>query len=182
MAIMRALALNYQDDQRAREAKDEYLFGPDFLVAPVIDENVSRVVYLPAGEWVNYWTGKVMQGGMVTIAAAPLGVVPLYVRPGAIIPKIPEDVMTLVPTKESGNTSVKSMDDRRVYELMPGADSGTLAITDFEGRKVARSGDSLTVIWEVGTQNLRRGVALRQHGLKLVYSGSPINTGRMCRA
>jgi alpha-D-xyloside xylohydrolase len=42
MPIMRALVLEYQNDKRAREAKDEYLFGPDLLAAPVIDENTSR--------------------------------------------------------------------------------------------------------------------------------------------
>jgi alpha-D-xyloside xylohydrolase len=55
MPMMRALALLYQDDARARAAKDEYLFGPDFLVAPVIDEGTQRTVYLPAGEWVGRW-------------------------------------------------------------------------------------------------------------------------------
>jgi hypothetical protein len=47
--IMRALVLEDQNDQRAREAKDEYLFGPDLLAAPVIDEGTSRAVYLPRG-------------------------------------------------------------------------------------------------------------------------------------
>ena len=42
--------------------KDEYLFGPDFLVAPVIDEGTQRAVYLPAGEWVDYWTGAEIAG------------------------------------------------------------------------------------------------------------------------
>ena len=45
------------------------------------------------------------------------GTIPVYVRAGAVIPKIPEDVMTLVPQSESGNTTVKSLDDRRVYEI-----------------------------------------------------------------
>ena len=44
-------------------AKDEYLFGPDLLVAPVVDENTRRPVYLPAGEWVDYWTGAQTTGG-----------------------------------------------------------------------------------------------------------------------
>ena len=63
MPMMRALVLKYQDDPQARAAKDEYLFGPDFLVAPVMDENTRRPVYLPAGEWVDYWTGKRDAGG-----------------------------------------------------------------------------------------------------------------------
>jgi alpha-D-xyloside xylohydrolase len=144
MPIMRALVLQYQDDKRARETKDEYLFGPDLLVAPVIDENTSRPVYLPGGEWIDYWSGKPVTGGDVVIADAPLDVLPLYARAGAILPKIPEDVMTLVPATESGNTSVKSLDDRRVYELLPG-DAKSVTITDFEGRTLSRTAHSLEI-------------------------------------
>ncbi len=146
MPIMRALVLQYQDDKRAREAKDEYLFGPDLLVAPVIDENTSRPVYLPRGEWIDYWSGKRTFGGDVVIADAPLDVLPLYARAGAILPKIPEDVMTLVPAAESGNTAVKTLDNRRVYELLPNATgSQSATVTDFEGRTLSRTGDSLEI-------------------------------------
>ena len=144
MPLMRALVLNYQDDVRARSAKDEYLFGPDFLVAPVIDEGTQRTVYLPAGDWVNYWNGTQVAGGKVVVADAPVDVIPVWVRAGAVVPKIPEDVMTLVPQKESGNTTVKSLDNRRVYEVI-GAGEGNAKIADFEGRVVERSGRSLKI-------------------------------------
>ena len=62
MPLIRALVLNYQDDPKARLIKDEYLFGPDLLIAPVIDENTSRVVYLPAGQWLNLFTGEPITG------------------------------------------------------------------------------------------------------------------------
>jgi alpha-D-xyloside xylohydrolase len=145
MPIMRALVLQYQDDARARAAKDEYLFGPDFLVAPVIDEGMQRAVYLPAGEWVDYWTGAAVAGGKVVVADAPVDRIPVWARAGAVIAKIPEDVMTLVPQKESGNTTVKSLDDRRVYELIGGEGSAETQITDFEGRAVARTAKSLKI-------------------------------------
>ena len=85
MPMMRALALLYQDDARARAAKDEYLFGPDLLVAPVIDEGTQRAVYLPAGEWVDYWTGAEVAGGKVVVADAPLDTIPVWARAGAVI-------------------------------------------------------------------------------------------------
>jgi alpha-D-xyloside xylohydrolase len=83
------------------------------------------------------------------VADAPVDVIPVWVRAGAVIPKIPEDVMTLVPQSESGNTAVKSLDDRRVYEVI-GASSGDAAskqtrLTDFEGRVVLRAGKSLKI-------------------------------------
>src|ERR1017187_1265134 len=149
MPLMRALVLNYQSDPQARAVRDEYLFGGDFLVAPVIDAGTERAAYLPAGDWVNYWTGSPVAGGQVVVADAPEDVIPAWVRAGAVIPKIPEDVMTLVPQSESGNTTVKSLDDRRVYELIgsgPGdAASKEIRLTDFEGRVVVRSGRSLKI-------------------------------------
>ena len=104
MPIMRALVLTYQDDEQARMAKDEYMLGPDFLVAPVVDEGTQKAVYLPKGEWVDYWTGVPVSGGKSVVVDAPVDALPLWVRAGAVIAKIPEDVMTLVPQSESGNT------------------------------------------------------------------------------
>jgi alpha-D-xyloside xylohydrolase len=102
-------------------------------------------VYLPAGEWVDYWTGAEVAGGKVVVADAPLDTIPVWARAGAVIAKIPEDVMTLVPEKESGNSTVKSLDDRRVYELIGGSGSGESTTTDFEGRVVVRVAKSLKI-------------------------------------
>jgi alpha-D-xyloside xylohydrolase len=130
------------------------------LVAPVIDEGTQRTVYLPAGEWVEYWTGAEVAGGKVVVEDAPLETIPVWARARAVIAKIPEDVMTLVPEKESGNATVQSLDDRRVYELIGGS-AGETRITDFEGRMVVRGARSLkisggpaarvTVRWRHGT-------------------------------
>ncbi len=149
MPLMRALVLNYQNDPRARATKDEYLFGPSFLVAPVLDEGTQRSVYLPPGAWVDYWTGKPATGGATVIADAPLDTIPVWARAGAIIPKIPEDVMTLVPPSESGNSTVRSLDDRRIYELIAddasASAAGETSLTDFEGRALNRAANSLTL-------------------------------------
>jgi len=144
LPMMRALVLEYQDDAQARAVKDEYLFGPDLLVAPVIDEGTQRAAYLPAGDWVNYWTGTKVAGGKVVVVDAPLDTIPVWARAGAVIPKIPEDVMTLVSQKESGNTAVKTLDNRRVYEVIGGG-TGESSITDFEGRVVVRGAKSLKI-------------------------------------
>jgi alpha-D-xyloside xylohydrolase len=144
MPILRALPLLYQDDAQARVAPAEYVFGPDLLVAPVVDENTRRPVYLPTGDWVDYWTGSAVKGGQTVVVDVPVDKIAVYARAGAVIPKIPEDVMTLVPQSESGNTTVKSLDDRRVYEINDDA-GGASTITDFEGRTVARSGKTLKI-------------------------------------
>jgi alpha-D-xyloside xylohydrolase len=151
MPLMRALVLNYQNDADARIAPQEYLFGPDLLVAPVVDQNTSRPVYLPgaaegqtaAAQWMNLWTGEVEAGGHTIIAKAAMDSIPVYIRAGAVLPKIPEDVMTLVPSAESGNTTVHTLDDRRIYEVYGATGSATL--TDFEGRNVSRDGSTLKI-------------------------------------
>ena len=101
------------------------------MLSPVTE----RAVYLPEGNWIDYWSGARLTGRRTLAAAAPLDRIPLYVREGAILPKIPDDVMTLVPPGEYKDQTVKSLDDRRVYEVYPGAQ--LRSITDFEGRTVA---------------------------------------------
>jgi len=146
MPILRALVLNYQDDPNARAARYEYLFGPDFLVAPIVDAGTQRTVYLPPGEWIDYWTGTSQGGGRTVIADAPVDRIPLWTRAGAVVPKIPEDVMTLVPPAESGNTTLHALDNRRVYEVIGGAaEMPDTTITDFEGRTVSRRAHSLRI-------------------------------------
>jgi alpha-D-xyloside xylohydrolase len=175
MPIMRALALIYQNDARARTIKDEYLLGPDLLVAPVVDENTRRVVYLPEGEWVDYWTGTHITGGKTIVADVPVDQIALYARAGAVIPKLPEDVMTLVPQSESGNTAVKAMDDRRVYELIDG--TGSASITDFEGRKVERGAGSLKIAGDSAAHMIVRWRSTHPRSVTVNGTAAKLGTG-----
>lgn len=176
MPLMRALALVYQNDAAARETRDEYLFGPDFLVAPVVDANTRRVVYLPAGSWVDYWTGAVTAGGRTVVVDAGLDRIPVWVRAGAVVPKIPEDVMTLVPAAESGNAAVKGLDDRRVYELT-GAATGEARMVDFEGRTVVRSGSTLRISGDKAARVTVRWRFARVGGVTVNGAAAKVVTG-----
>jgi alpha-D-xyloside xylohydrolase len=86
--FMRALFMDFPQDPEVRDIKDEYMFGPAFLVAPVVEQGKnSREVYLPKGAaWYDYWTGKKYPGGQRISADASLDVLPLFVRAGSIIP------------------------------------------------------------------------------------------------
>ena len=90
--IMRALCMDFPGDAAAWNISDEYMFGPAFLVAPVtVAKAASRSVYLPAGDnWVNFWTGETKAGGQEIAAAAPLEILPLFVRAGSIVPLGPD--------------------------------------------------------------------------------------------
>ncbi|WP_129842745.1 TIM-barrel domain-containing protein [Streptomyces sp. RFCAC02] len=85
---MRPLFLEFPDDGRAWDVADAYLFGPDLLVAPVLDAGArERTVYLPAGaRWTDAWTGEAYDGGAEVTVAAPLERIPLFLRDGARLP------------------------------------------------------------------------------------------------
>ncbi len=89
--FMRPLVMDFPKDRNARELTDEYMFGKEFLVAPITHyQDRSRTVYLPGKDsWVDFWTGAPARPGTIK-ADAPLDQMPLYVRPGAIIPFGPE--------------------------------------------------------------------------------------------
>ena len=71
--FMRALPLDFPNDPNVADMRDEYMFGPAFLVAPVTDQGAtSRDVYLPAGtDWYNYWTNERVKGGQTITAQRP---------------------------------------------------------------------------------------------------------------
>jgi alpha-D-xyloside xylohydrolase len=80
--------MDFPDDPRVADLRDEYMFGPAFLVAPVTEQGAtSRTVYLPAGaDWYNYWTKERLHGGQSVKVSAPIERLPLFVRAGSIVP------------------------------------------------------------------------------------------------
>ena len=90
LPLMRALWLHYPSDPRAKGIGDEFLWGRDLLVAPVYKKGAtSRDLYLPAGDWYDWWTNARSAGGRVITRAVDLATMPIYVRAGAIIPVDP---------------------------------------------------------------------------------------------
>jgi alpha-D-xyloside xylohydrolase len=85
---MRPLFFDFPDDPPAQAVDDQFLFGPDLLVAPVLYPGArKRDVYLPAGAvWTDAWSGKKLKGGQVVAASAPLQRIPLYCRAGRALP------------------------------------------------------------------------------------------------
>jgi alpha-glucosidase (family GH31 glycosyl hydrolase) len=87
MPVMRSLWLHYPEDPVAVARGDEYLWGRDILVAPVVEQGATaRAVYLPRGDWWDFWTGERVKGGREITRAVDLETTPLYVRAGAILP------------------------------------------------------------------------------------------------
>ena len=91
--VLRALIFHHPEDKLCWHIDDEYYFGDDFLVAPVMNGDNRRDVYLPEGRWVNFFTGERLEGGRwLKNLEVPLDEMPVYVREGAEIPYYPEQV------------------------------------------------------------------------------------------
>lgn len=89
LPTMRALVLNYPDDPHVWDLGTEYLWGDDILVAPVTRRGATHwPVYLPADTWYDYWTGERYSGPRGITVESPLDRIPLFIRAGAIIPRI----------------------------------------------------------------------------------------------
>jgi alpha-D-xyloside xylohydrolase len=85
---MRPLFFDFPTDEACYTIEDQFLLGPDLLVAPVLEEGArSRKIYLPPGTtWTDAWTGTVYEGGRYLTADAPLAHIPLYLRANASLP------------------------------------------------------------------------------------------------
>ena len=145
LPILRALWLHHPDDPAAVARGDEYLWGRDILVAPVVEKGAtSRRVYLPRGTWFDFWTDERFDGGREIDRRVDLETMPLYAHAGAIVPMGPVRQYTAEPP--NGPMTVT------VY---PGAD-GSFALfeddgTSFEYRRGGWMG--VTFTW---TDRIRR--------------------------
>ena len=91
--LVRALLFHHPDDRQVWHIDDEYYFGSEFLVAPVMNSDNRRDIYLPEGLWVNFFTGQRIEGGRWYYnVEVPLDQMPVFVRPGSLIKMYPDEV------------------------------------------------------------------------------------------
>ena len=137
MPLMRALWLHYPQDAEAVKLGDEFLWGRDLLVAPVTEKGATtRKVYLPEGNWFDWWSGEKKSGKQWIERPVDLATIPIYVRAGAIIPLDPVRQYISQPVAEP--TSLK---------VFPGAD-GEFTLYDDDGETLGYLGGSDTkAIW-----------------------------------
>jgi alpha-glucosidase (family GH31 glycosyl hydrolase) len=131
MPIMRALWLHYPKDPIAVAVGDQYLWGRDILVAPVVEKGAtSRKLYLPHGQWFDFWTGECIDGGRDVNRPVDLETIPLYIRAGAIIP--------FGPIKQH---TAEISDQPLSISIFPGADGSFLLYEDDGSSFNYRRGD-----------------------------------------
>lgn len=128
LPIMRALVLHYEDDTNVQNLNDQFMAGESIVVAPVVCQGQTmRMVYLPEGQWYDYWTKEQKEAGYF-LKEAPIDVCPIYVKAGSIIPNFPEmdyvgqiEVKQLILDIYSGNgTYIHYQDDGESFAYQEG--------------------------------------------------------------
>lgn len=157
MPILRALWLHYPDDPKAVACGDQYLWGKSLMVAPVFEKGAtSRHVYLPKGNWLDFWSNEKIEGGRDLERPVDLETIPLYVRAGSILP--------LGPVKQYTSETVDEPSSIHIY---PGADASSLLYEDdgksFNYRKGQWMG--VEIAWNDARRELTLGLA---HGSRML--------------
>jgi alpha-glucosidase (family GH31 glycosyl hydrolase) len=120
LPLMRALWLHYPEDPAAVARGDEYLWGRDILVAPVVEKGATvRRLYLPRGTWYDFWTEQRVEGGREIERPVDLATMPLYVRAGAVLP--------LGPVKQYAD---EPSDEPTTLVVYPGVDGESMLYDD----------------------------------------------------
>ncbi|MCX7941968.1 MAG: glycoside hydrolase family 31 protein [Dictyoglomaceae bacterium] len=84
---LRALILEFPHDPETLYNDDEFMLGPNLLIAPIYREGArARVIYLPKGKWYDFWTRKIYEGNNYFSYYAPLDIIPVFIKEGSIIP------------------------------------------------------------------------------------------------
>jgi alpha-D-xyloside xylohydrolase len=128
LPVVRPLVLEYQDDPTVHRIDTQYLLGEDLLVAPVFTDEGTRSVYLPDGEWRDYWTGERYAGGQTVDVDVGLADLPLFVRAGSVVPQ-----------REPTQSIQPGTPDELTFEA-------TLAGGAAEGRYYDETGDELVTV------------------------------------
>ena len=145
--IVRSMGVEFPNDPGSVSAKgDQYMFGKNLLVAPVLNEGISkRPVYFPPGMWIDWDTGVEYSGGKTWVVAAPQNRIPVAIRAGAIIPMAPEMANTAqgkwdpltVEVYPKGNSSFTMVrDDGRSFDYLKGKRTRTVFTSSLNGNSL----------------------------------------------
>lgn len=86
LSMMRSIAMADPDDLSAAANSDEYMFGRDLLVAPVIADEPAKTIVFPPGRWTSLWNGETICGPTNSVTNVPPKTIPVFLKPGAIVP------------------------------------------------------------------------------------------------
>jgi alpha-glucosidase len=165
--VVRPVFWHDPEDERAGNLNDEFLLGRELLVAPVLAPGVRvRSVYLPAGEWYDFWTGERLEGPIDIVAQAPLERMPLYVRAPAVL-----------PTAAVGRNAEDTLAGRITLHLYPGAQAGagTARATATASRRLYHD-DGVSTAYRDGSRTVREA-RLTASGAEVSCAVADLHTG-----
>jgi alpha-glucosidase/alpha-D-xyloside xylohydrolase len=184
LPMMRALWLHHARDPQAVARSDQFLWGRDLLVSPVVEKGAtSRRLYLPQGVWYDFWSDEKLEGGREIDRAVDLATMPLHARAGSILP--------LGPLKQYVDDPV---DGPLTVTVYPGAD-GSFSLYEDDGRTFDyRKGQwmRMAMTWTDATRSFsvrlaagarmrppaRRPIDVRvageQSARRIVFEGKPV--------
>jgi alpha-glucosidase len=145
--LMRPLVLEFPNDSKTFDLRDQWLMGDRLMAAPLLNEGGKRQVYLPAGGWFDFNTGTALRGNQTLDVDAPLDSIPTYVRAGSIVPLGP-----IIQSTALGNSALEV----RVY---PGADA-TFSLYEDHGNNYDYQKGAFTYLpmkWNDRAQTLTLG-------------------------
>ncbi len=137
--VFRAVVMDYPDDPQAWAADLQYLGGDSLLIAPVVAGETERDVYLPEGEWFDFWTGRKFAGRQHLKVSPPLDQIPVFVKSGTLLPLAQSTLHTEDPDAFTLTARAYGSGDQRclLYE-----DNGLPNATFTE----------VSVLWDAGQQ------------------------------
>ncbi|MDZ4743263.1 MAG: glycoside hydrolase family 31 protein [Verrucomicrobiota bacterium] len=82
----RALVMDYPHDKETYGVDNQWMMGDNLMVAPIVAGKAEREIYLPEGEWFDFWTGQKYPGSQKSTMKVPLDIIPLFVKSGTVLP------------------------------------------------------------------------------------------------
>lgn len=156
--LFRHTWLEFPEDPEAAGLSYQYMLGDALLVAPVLDEGATEVrLWLPAGTWVDFWTGEQVTGGAWIDAAAPMEDIPVYVRAGSLIPQLHDVPDTLADATAEGVTTLEDVDAEHDLLVFPGRETRR-ELTD--GTVITLSDGALPEDWNISRARLNGATIL----------------------
>lgn len=143
--MMRHLVMDYRNDSRVWNIDNQFLFGPALMINPVTSPGMTqRSVYLPEGDWFDFWTGEHHTGKKNILTSAPLDIIPIFVKAGSIVPMGPfiqyasesVDPLEIRVYKGADGTFVLYEDEGDTYNYEEGAYSEIPFYFDYEAGKL----------------------------------------------
>lgn len=157
--VMRPLAVDYAADPIARRIEDEYFLGESLIVAPMLTPGTRRTVYLPEGDWIDFWSGSPVEGRRAFEVNCPIDHIPVFARKGSVIPigpaleyiisDLPDITGIMVFGEGSGTLRVPGLELRYLAEKGELALDGSMAARIREVRLIGPP-DGARVLWITG--------------------------------